>query len=132
VVAICGWTTWAHPAAEAPSTAARNAAKAKSPFQQLEGRWQRTDGGYIVDIRSVELGGKIDATYFNPRPIHVAIAEASQTGTTIRVVIELRDANYPGSTYRLTYDALNDRLNGTYFQAAIKQTFDVSFLRIKS
>jgi hypothetical protein len=39
--------------------------------------------------------------------------------------------NYPGSTYHLSYESATDRLDGTYFQAAIKQTFNVSFLRVK-
>jgi hypothetical protein len=129
-------------ASEAPKAqaSAENAAKAKTAtkaaasaaaFQNLKGRWQRTDGGYIVEIKSVEPGGTMKAAYFNPRPIHVAIAEASQTGGAVRVFIELRDANYPGSTYHLTYDPATDRLNGTYFQAVAKQTFDVSFLRLR-
>ena len=43
--------------------------------------------------------------------------------------IELRDLNYPGSTYPLAYDPTNDLLQGDYFQAALKQTFDVFFTR---
>jgi uncharacterized protein (DUF2147 family) len=118
-------------AAQASKAPAKNVAKAKASFQKLKGRWQRTDGGYIVEIRSVEAGGRLNAAYFNPRPINVAIAEASQDGGTMRVFIELHDVNYPGSTYHLSYESATDRLDGTYFQAAIKQTFNVSFLRVK-
>jgi len=121
----------APPAAQASKPPAKNVAKAKTSFQQLKGRWQRTDGGYIIEIRSVEPGGKLNAAYFNPRPINVSIAEASQDSGTVRVFVELRDANYPGSTYHLSYDPATDRLDGTYFQAAIEQTFNVSFLRVK-
>jgi hypothetical protein len=133
--AICSLAASAQPvapsAADTSKASAKNVAQAKTSFQKLKGRWQRTDGGYIVEIKSVEPGGTMQAAYFNPRPIHVAIAEASQTGGTVKVFIELRDANYPGSTYHLTFDPKTDRLNGTYFQAVARQTFDVSFLRLK-
>ena len=43
--------------------------------------------------------------------------------------VELRDVNYPGSTYTLQYDAASDRLMGTYFQAVAKQTFRIEFAR---
>lgn len=106
-------------------------ATANSVFGRLNGRWRRPDGGYIIEIRSVESSGKMDASYFNPRPIHVATAEAVQAAGTARIFIELRDVNYPGSTYTLTYDPLNDDLKGIYFQAALRQTFDVGFVRLK-
>lgn len=100
-------------------------------FQRLEGRWQRDDGGYIIDIRRVDAGGKLTAAYLNPRPINVAKAEASMLGQTLRVFIELRDVNYPGSTYQLTYDPADDRLKGSYFQAALQETYEVAFARLK-
>ena len=100
-----------------------------SGFQKLSGRWQRPDGGYILEIRSVAPDGKIEAGYFNPRPINVAKAVASQESGSVKVFIELRDLNYPGSTYTLTYDPAKDLLQGGYFQAALKQTFDVFFIR---
>jgi hypothetical protein len=73
----------------------------------------------------------MEAAYLNPRPIHVARAEASKYGTATKVFVELRDVNYPGSTYNLTYDPVDDRLRGIYFQAAIEQTFDVYFVRLQ-
>jgi uncharacterized protein (DUF2147 family) len=100
-------------------------------FQKLEGRWQRTDGGYIVDISRVDAGGKLTAAYLNPKPINVARAEASMLGQTLRVFIELRDVNYPGSTYQLTYDPADDSLNGSYFQAALQETYEVAFARLR-
>ncbi|OGR31583.1 MAG: hypothetical protein A2139_13870 [Desulfobacca sp. RBG_16_60_12] len=69
--------------------------------------------------------------YFNPRPINVSRAEAAQEGTTTKVFIELRDTNYPGSTYTLAYDPQSDQLKGVYFQAALQQSFDVVFVRMK-
>jgi len=100
-------------------------------FQTLQGRWQRNDGGYVIDIRNVEPGGKLTAGYFNPRPINVAKAEASRDGETVKVFIELRDVNYPGSTYNLIYIPADDRLTGTYFQAIERATYDVYFTRLK-
>jgi len=100
-------------------------------YQKLQGRWQRSDGGYIIDIRGVDAAGKLTAAYFNPRPINVAKAEASMVGDTLRVFIELRDVNYPGSTYQLTYEPAADRLTGTYYQAALRESYDVDFARLK-
>ena len=56
-------------------------------------------------------------------------AEAIAEGDIVQVTIELRDVNYPGSTYRLWYDDGRDLLVGTYFQAVEQQTYDVSFAR---
>ena len=85
--------------------------------QRLIGNWVRTDGGYIIAVRSVDPGGRVDAAYFNPRPINVSRAEAVVKGKTARLFIELRDEGYPGSTYTLESDSTNDALVGVYFQA---------------
>jgi len=98
-------------------------------FQLLEGRWVRPDGGYILELTDVKADGSLKAAYFNPRPIRVYRAEAAMRDGVITLFVELRDVNYPGSTYRLRYDTANNRLTGTYFQAALKQAFDVQFLR---
>jgi hypothetical protein len=105
--------------------------EARGEFDRLKGRWRRPDGGYVIDISEVDASGKMVARYYNPRPINVARAEASQEGTTAKVFIELRDTNYPGSTYTLTYDPESDQLKGVYFQAVQQQTFDVVFVRMK-
>ena len=100
-------------------------------FETLNGRWLRPDGGYIFEIRAVDPSGKIDALYFNPRPINIAKAEATRDGSKLNVFVELRAPNYPGSTYTLVYDREQDQLRGTYFQAALGQSFDVYFVRMK-
>ena len=100
-------------------------------FQKLQGRWLRADGGYVLEIKRVDESGRMDAAYFNPRPINVARAEASRKGSVAKVFVELRDTNYPGSTYDLSYDEGRDELRGSYFQAALNQTFDVVFQRMK-
>jgi hypothetical protein len=106
-------------------------AKGKTGFETLESRWLRPDGGYIIQIRSVDSSGKIDAGYFNPRPINVSKAQATRESGKIKVFIELRDTGYPGSTYTLAYDPKEDVLRGIYYQAAMKQSFDVYFTRMK-
>jgi hypothetical protein len=103
----------------------------RSGFETLKGRWLRPDGGYIFEIRAVDPSGKIDALYFNPRPINIAKAEAKRDGAKLNVFVELRAPNYPGSTYTLVYDQNQDQLRGTYFQAALRKNFDVYFVRIK-
>ena len=100
-------------------------------FQTLNGRWLRPDGGYILEIRAVDPSGKIDAVYLNPKPINIAKAEATRDGSTLKVLVELRAPNYPGSTYTLTYDPKRDQLKGIYFQAVQQQNFDVYFVRMK-
>jgi hypothetical protein len=100
-------------------------------FGALKGRWVRPDGGYILHIRDVDAGGKIGAMYLNPRPINVARAEARRDGSRLQVFVELRDVNYPGSTYTLQYDPASDRLKGSYFQAVEKQTYAIEFIRAK-
>lgn len=97
--------------------------------QRLVGRWVRPDGGYILDLRDAAQGGNLKATYFNPQPIHVAKAEWRRKDGALLVVVELRDVNYPGSTYTLEYDPGSDRLTGKYFQAVEKRTFSVEFAR---
>jgi hypothetical protein len=132
VVAVVGfWWSKGRPADTPPAVVPKAAATPKAAFEKLTGRWQRPDGGYIIEIRSVEPDGRMHAAYFNPQPINVAKAEALQGGGTVSVFIELRDVNYPGSTYSLTYDPANDSLKGIYFQAAIRQTFDVYFIRLQ-
>lgn len=98
-------------------------------FQPLVGKWMRPDGGYVISVRSVAADGRVDAAYFNPRPIYVSRAEASLEGNRARLFIELQAAGYPGSTYELVYDPRSDVLSGIYFQAAMQQRFEVVFVR---
>jgi hypothetical protein len=100
-------------------------------FQTLNGRWVRPDGGYLLEIKAVDDSGKIDGVYLNPNPVNIAKAEARRDGSTLKVFVELRAANYPGSNYTLTYDREHDRLRGIYFQAIQQQSFNVSFARMK-
>ena len=111
--------------------AASVAFAADQGFEKLEGRWRRADGGYVLDIRKVRPDGAMDAAYLNPRSINVSKAQATRDGATVRVFVELRAPNYPGSTYTLTYDSKRDELYGVYYQAVEGRRFDVVFARMK-
>lgn len=100
--------------------------------QRLVGQWVRPDGGYVLEINRVRSDGRIEARYLNPRPIHVETAELKQDEQGLGVFIELRDRGYPGSYYELTYNAADDHLTGTYFQATQRTLFEVVFLRRQS
>jgi hypothetical protein len=130
--ALLSAAVWAQgPATGAEKGDSASGEKARPDFVALKGRWLRPDGGYILSVKNVDTGGKIDAAYYNPRPINVSKAQATQEGATLKVFIELRDAGYPGSTYTLIYDPKTDRLGGVYYQAAMGQRFDVMFVRSK-
>ena len=100
-------------------------------FRNLIGRWRRVDGGYIIDIHRIGANGRMDAAYYNPKSIHVSRAETSLKKGAPYIFIELQDVGYPGSTYTLMYRPQEDILAGFYFQAAVKQTFEVIFVREK-
>lgn len=98
-------------------------------FQTVKGPWIRPDGGYVLEFLEIEADGTIEARYLNPQPINVAVARVSDEGGRLNVFVELRDRNYPGSTYTLAYDREKDLLAGTYYQAALGQRFPVVFIR---
>lgn len=134
IMIILGIAFAFQPVSECSAQAKKEAAtktKDKAGFDVLKGRWLRPDGGYIIQIRSVDGNGKIDAGYLNPRPINVSKAQATKESGKIKVFVELTDVGYPGSTYTLTYDPKEDVLRGVYYQAAMKQSFDVYFTRMK-
>jgi hypothetical protein len=45
------------------------------------------------------------------------------------VFFEVQAGGYAGSTYELTYDAATDQIKGIYYQAVVKQKFEVYFAR---
>jgi hypothetical protein len=100
-------------------------------FTRILGRWERPDGGYVLELRTVDSQGKLEANYFNPGPIHVERAAALSENGATKVFVLLRDVNYPGCTYSLTYDDKVDQLYGQYFQASQQQTYDVTFARLR-
>jgi hypothetical protein len=99
--------------------------------QRLVGRWVRPDGGYLLEFRAVHKEGSAEAAYFNPKPVKIFQAIWTRQDGKIKIWVELRDVNYPGSTYNLEYIPESDRLTGTYFQAVEKQIYAVQFVRAK-
>jgi hypothetical protein len=104
-------------------------AQAQPDFMILNGRWVRTDGGYMIEIKSVDPGGRMQATYYNPNPINVSRAEAARSGAAVTVFLELRGPGYPGSTYTLIHDPKSDELKGIYHHAGLQKNFEVVFVR---
>jgi hypothetical protein len=101
----------------------------KVGLDTLKGTWVRPDGGYRIVVRNIGANGQLEAMYFNPTELPFAKAQASQQNAQLRVFLELRAGGYDGSTYDLTYDSASDRLKGIYYQAVVKQKFDVYFVR---
>jgi len=99
-------------------------------FQNLVGRWIRSDGGYIIEIRNVNSNGQLQAAYFNPRPINVSQARLIHMDKEVQIFIELRDTGYPGATYALTYHPEQNMLAGIYYQPTVDQSFEVVFVRM--
>ena len=115
----------------APVSKAKDAPAAvgKVDLDVLEGAWVRPDGGYLILIKKVGANGQLDASYFNPKPLPFAKAQATRDGATVHLAFELQAGGYSGSTYDLVYEPANDRLKGIYYQAVMKQKFEVYFTR---
>jgi len=104
---------------------------ATADYGRLAGKWVRPDGGYTLELNEVGKDGSLKASYFNPRPINVAKAEWRRMGDRLQVFVELRDVNYPGSTYTLVYSPEKDTLEGHYYQAVQGETYTIQFRRAK-
>jgi len=103
----------------------------KQDVNQLIGDWLRTDGGKTIRINGATPDGKLDAEYFNPKPIHVGRSEWLVKNNSLVIIVELQDVNYPGSRYTLEYLPAEDELVGIYYQAVDKESYDVGFVRQK-
>ena len=108
----------------------KNPSRAQNDLVKLIGRWQRPDGGYVIDVSSVGADGSLEAAYFNPRPINVSQASATIEEGRIKIFIELRDVGYPGARYSLFYTPQDDTLKGLYYQPSVGQSFEVVFVRM--
>jgi hypothetical protein len=97
--------------------------------QLLQGSWVRTDAEYQIKLSEVQDNGTIKAQYFNPRSINVSQSDWINAEGFLKIYIELRDENYPGSNYKLTYIPERDMLVGDYFQAVESVTYYVEFVR---
>ncbi len=108
----------------------------KSPVNPIDkniltGNWKRSDADYRIEVSNVMDGGSMKAGYYNPKSINVSRANWAYNDGLLRVFIELRDENYPGSNYDLYYIPGKDLLAGKYFQAMERLSFDVEFIRQK-
>jgi hypothetical protein len=101
----------------------------KLASEKLTGDWLRADGPYTISLSNITKDGKMTAEYFNPGPIHVGKSEWRIKDDILQIYVELKDENYPGSLYQLTYDKKADVLYGTYYQAVAKETYEVGFNR---
>ncbi len=113
---------------------ARESVKQRDPRldpQRLVGQWVRPDGGYVMKITHVASDGAVDASYHNPSPIKVESARATTDDGRLRLHLKLNDSGYPGCVYELEYDPENDAMVGTYFQAAMRQTYRIGFKRLQ-
>ena len=97
----------------------------------LTGDWIRTDASYLIKITKVSNDGSLEAQYFNPKPINVESANWEESYGNLKIIIILRDINYPGSKYTLNYLPDRDILAGDYFQAVQGLNFYVEFVRNK-
>ena len=97
----------------------------------LVGDWIRTDASYLIKISKVNNDGSLEAQYFNPKPINVESANLEESYGNLKVTIVLRDVNYPGSRYALSYLQDRDILAGDYYQAVQGLNFYVEFVRNK-
>ena len=106
--------------------------KGKIPDKnKLIGEWTRTDASYQIKITELLDDGTMKAGYFNPKSINVGSAMWAFADGVLKIYIELKDENYPGSNYNLIYYPERDLLAGKYFQAVERVTYDVGFTRVK-
>lgn len=127
----CGSKTELLPAPPAPQTNAAPSAAVSPELTKLVGKWERPDGGYVLEIKSVDSSGKADVAYYNPNPINVSRAVAWREKGTSKIVVELNDTGYPGCTYTLEHNPQSDQLFGQYFQAAQQETYEIVFSRLQ-
>ncbi len=97
----------------------------------LIGDWVRTDASYLIKIIKLNEDGTLEAQYFNPKPINVGDANWEESHGNLKIIVELSDVNYPGSTYTLSYLPDRDILAGDYYQAVQGLNFYVEFVRNK-
>ena len=101
----------------------------KTDYGIIAGKWQRSDGNYLIKVSDVQAEGEATVQYFNPRSIHVVAAAISTEKNLIKLFIKFQDKGYEGSSYRLYYFAKKDALLGYYYQAPTDKTYEVMFIR---
>lgn len=107
---------------------AQNSGTYSPELLAMQGRWVRTDAPYVIELRQ-NTNHQLQASYFNPRPIHVETTETARKDGLQYVMIKLQDINYEGSVYLLNYDREQDTLHGIYMHGGSGQRYQVSFSR---
>lgn len=98
---------------------------------RLKGRWQRSDGNYLLQVFDVAADSTLKTGYYNPNPVNVESGEWTVQDGRLFIRVILRDVNYPGSTYVLEYLPGDEILAGNYFQAVDGVNYEVMFSRVK-
>lgn len=98
-------------------------------FKVVAGKWARIDGGYSLQVEDVTSEGAVNVRYYSPGEIHVAQNQISTQEGRIKLFVKLQDKGYPGCTYTLFYYPEQDVLAGVYYQAAVRRTYEVIFVR---
>ena len=88
-------------------------------------------GEEVIALKRRDNNGEMQVGYFNPRPIKVGRAEAFEKDGKAQMYLELRDVNYPGSYYSLAFNPATGLLAGIYFQAVLRETYEVEFVRLR-
>ena len=66
--------TVATPPSAGEKSVPKNAPAVPEPVRKVLGKWMRSDGGYVLEIKGADLSGVLDAAYFNPKSIHISRA----------------------------------------------------------
>ena len=97
--------------------------------QAIQGLWILTDAPYVIELRStLGSGVSLQAKYFNPKPVNVEKTETIEKNAQLHVLVVLKDVNYQGSYYFLSYNREKDILQSNYFHAASQQKYKVNFI----
>lgn len=96
-------------------------------FEKIKGKWARSDGGYVLEVKQLLPNNALEVFYFNPSPIHVGKARIYEERGFTKVFVELQDVNYPGSRYTLIFNGEKNQLIGNYFQATQQVDYEVAF-----
>ena len=102
----------------------------KAGMEVLSGTWVRPDGGYTIAITNIGPDGQLEAMCFNPGRLPLRRPRQHQEvrrpfahpSSCVRADTMARPTNSP-------YDPASDQLKGIYYQAVVKQKFDVYFVR---
>jgi hypothetical protein len=100
-------------------------------FEVLKGRWLALKGEVPLEINKIDSLGRKKVQYFNPKPVHVAQAQAARDGKETNVLMKLRDPGSPCCTYDLTYEPGLDQLKGISWQKGNPKSTEVVFIRVK-